>query len=709
MTDSNGRVEARECGTSRLRLEGREKVTGTAPYAYEHPVDDALYACALQADVARGRILEVRTGEAEAAPGVVAVLTHRNAARLPDEDGAGDAELAVLQSDRVHFRGQLVGAVLAGTPEEARHAASLVSFTYEQLPHDARFGPDRQDLYAPGKVNPAFPTDTEEGDPDAALASAAVRHEATYTTPMEHNNPMEPHTCIALWETREGRPEVTLHDSTQGAHPVRGTLAPLFGVDPERFRVIAPHVGGGFGSKGMPHAHNVLALLAARLVPGRPVKLALTRQQMFSLTGHRTPTVQRVRLAADADGRLTAVVHEAVEQTSRIKEFAEQTTVATRMMYAAPSRRTRHRLAALDVPVPSWMRAPGEAPGMFATEVAMDELAHACGLDPVELRVRNEPETDPDSGRPWSARDLVRCLRTGARRFGWERRREPGTRGEGEWLVGLGVASATYPAYGGPGSVAEVEHLGDGRYAVRIGAADIGTGAWTVLTQIAADALGCPARDIACSIGDTRLPYATVAGGSSGTQGWGTAVVAAARRLREEHGEAPPPGARTRSDGRSRPNEKGYAVHSFGAQFAEVRVHTLTGEVRVPRMLGVFSTGRVINPLTARSQFIGGMVMGLSMALFEESVLDPRTGHVVNQDFAGYHVASCADVAGIDAEWLGEDDPHAGPLGAKGIGEIGIVGSPAAVANAVFNATGVRLRDLPLTPEKVLEGMAGRG
>ncbi|MCH6163705.1 xanthine dehydrogenase family protein molybdopterin-binding subunit [Streptomyces sp. M600PL45_2] len=700
-------LDVRSVGTSPQRLDGPEKVTGTARYAWEHPLSAPLYAHPLQAAVARGRVVVMDTGQAEALDGVLAVLTPYNAPRLADTD---DPELAVLQSEEVAFRGQFIGAVVAETPEIARHAAGLVDVAYEQQPHDTELRADRPDLYRPEVVNPTYETDTEDGDVEAALAAAPVSVDVTYSTPMEHNNPMEPHTCVAVWEASEddgAGPQLTLYDSTQGAHRVRETLAPLFELAPESVRVISPHVGGGFGSKGMPHAHNVLAVLAAKVSGGRPVKLALTRQQMFSLAGYRTPTVQRLRLGADTGGRLTALSHDVVEQTARFKEFAEQTGVASRMMYAAGNRGTSHRLAALDVPVPSWMRAPGEAPGMFAAEAAMDELALACGIDPIELRVRNEPETDPETGRPWSGRHLVRCLRTGAERFGWDRRAEPGTRREGDWLIGLGVASSTYPAYAFPGSVAEVERRtnGDGGpdgYAVRIGAADIGTGTWTVLTQIAADALNCPFEEVHLEIGDTGLPMGTVAGGSSGVSSWGSTVVAASRAFREEHGDDPVPGARTRAEMPSDPELRNYSAHSFGAQFAEVRVHADTGEVRVPRMLGVFSTGRIINPRTARSQFIGGMVMGMSMALFEESVLDHGTGHVVNHDFAQYHIPTCADVLDVDAVWLDEPDPHANPMGSKGIGEIGIVGAPAAVVNAVHNATGIRVRDLPVTPDKLL-------
>jgi len=699
-------LQPRAVGTPLRRLEGGLKVTGRAPYAYEHPLPRPLFAHPLQAAIARGRIARIDTEPAERVEGVHAVLTHLNAARLAD---TGDRELAVLQSDEVAFRGQFIAAVIAETPETARHAASLVDVEYELLPHDTELRPDRGDLYTPGAVNPAFPTDTDEGDVDAALASAAVTVDETYGTPMEFNNPMEPHTSVAVWETAEGdggAPRLTLYDSTQGAHVVRRTLAPVFGLDPERLRVVSPHVGGGFGSKGMPHAHNVLAGLAARLTAGRPVKLALPRQQMFATVGHRTPTVQRLRLGAGTDGRITALSHEVVEHTSRIKEFAEQTAVCSRMMYAAPNRRTRHRLAALDVPVPSWMRAPGECPGMFAAEVAMDELALACGLDPIELRLRNEPETDPESGRPWSGRHLTECLRTGARRFGWERRTEPGTRREGDWLVGLGVAASTYPGGTMSGSAAEVEYgalrSGVAGYTVRIGAADLGTGTWTTLTQIAADALGVPVEQVEVHIGDTHLPRATVAGGSTGVASWGSTIVNAVRAFRDRHGRHPSPGDRAQAEMPENPDRERYSVHSFGAQFAEARVHADTGEVRVPRMLGVFSAGRIINPLTARSQFVGGMVMGLSMALHEEGLLDHGTGHVVNHDFAEYHVATCADVGDIEATWLDEEDPHANPMGSRGIGEIGIVGTAAAVVNAVHNASGVRVRQLPVTPDALL-------
>ena len=691
-------LRARAIGQSLSRLDGPAKVTGQAPYAYEHPVDNPAYLYPVQATVARGRVRTIDTAVAESLDGVVAVLTHLNAPRLASDQ---DREYWVLQSDEVFYHGQIVGAVIAETPQVAREAAGRVRVDYDVGPHDVELRAEGRALYAPEVVNPTYPTDTEQGDIGAAFLTAAVTVEQTYRTPMEHNNPMEPHTTVAVWDAGSG--SLTLFDSTQGVHRVREALAPVFGLDLEKLRVISPYVGGGFGCKGMPKAHNVLAGLAAQLVAGRPVKCALTRQQMFDLVGYRTPTIQRVQLAADRDGRLTAIAHDVVEQTARIKEFAEQTATPTRTMYAAPNRRTTHRLSALDVGVPTWMRAPGVTPGMFAGEVAMDEMAIACGLDPIEFRLRNEPELDPHTSLPYSSRNLPVCLREGARMFGWaDRDPTPGARRENGWLVGTGVAASTYPGHVPPGSVAAIHFGADRCYRVRIGAADIGTGTWTALTQIAADALACPVGDIRLEIGDTDLPPATVEGGSSGISAWGSAIVAAARAFRDEHGPEPAPGAQARAGTPADPEAERFARHAFGAQFARVRVNADTGEIRVSRMLGVFAVGRIINPRTARSQLVGGMTMGLSMALHEHSVVDPRFGHVVNRDLAEYHIATNADVEDIEATWIDECDPHYNPMGSKGIGEIGIVGAASAIVNATHHATGIRVRDLPITPDKLL-------
>ncbi len=688
-------------GAALDRIDGPKKVTGAATYAYEHAVEHVTYAFPVQSTIAKGRIAAIDARAALALPGVLAVLSHENAPRLVATDGA---EMAIFQSDAVAYHGQFVAAVVAETIETARQAAQLVTVHYEQQPHEAVLRAESADLYKPDHVNPFYETDTESGDIETALAQAAVTLDQTYTTPAEHNNPLEPHTTLAVWS--DDGAHLTLYDANQGAYRIRDTVAQAFGLAPEQVRVISPYIGGAFGSKARVHPQVVLAVMAAQMVR-RPAKVALTRQQMFSVAGYRTPTIQRIRLAAGADGKLTAIAHDVIEQTATIQEFAEQTALATRMMYAAPNRRTTHRLARLDMPVPAFMRAPGECPGMFALESAMDEMALACGLDPIEFRLRNEPQLDPETGRPFSTRGLVACLQEGARRFGWQQRDpRPGLRRDGRWLVGTGVAASTYPARRRTSS-ARVRVESDGRYTVAIAAADLGTGAWTALTQIAADALDVPLARVHLEIGDTALPAAQIAGGSMGTTSWGAAIVEAAQALRkrlheEYHDIVPAAGLEATAETGDNPAAQQFAMHAYGAQFAEVRVNRDTGEVRVPRLLGVFAVGRIINAKTARSQLLGGMTMGLSMALHEESVLDPQFGDYVTHDFASYHIATNADVGAVEVAWIDEDDRHVSPMGAKGIGEIGIVGTAAAIANAVYHATGIRVRDLPITLDKLL-------
>jgi xanthine dehydrogenase YagR molybdenum-binding subunit len=687
------------------RIEGREKVTGQAKYAYEYRQDEVAYAAIVQSTIAKGAVRSVDAGPVLELPGVQAVLWHGNAPHLHE---VSDGELEVLQSDRVSYRGQIVAAVIAGSYETARQAGRLLPIEYAPASHDVLLRDDHPGLYKPEKVNPNYAPDTEDGDFDAAFDSAPVKVDRTYETPAEHNNPMEPHATLAVWQP-DG---VTIYDSNQGVVNVKNTMAKAFGLEPDQVRVISPHVGGGFGSKGTPRPHVVVAIMASQVVQ-RPVKLAVTRQQMFAVTGYRTPTIQRMRLGADSDGRLTALGHDAIIQTSRVREFAEQAALPSRMMYAAPNRRTTHRVVKLDVPTPSWMRAPGEAPGMYALESAMDELAIACGIDPIELRARNDPDVDPETGNRFSSRNLVACLRDGAERFGWaDRDPAPGIRREGRWLIGTGVASSTYPARRQPSSARAGYDPESGRYTIEIAAADIGTGARTALTQIAADALEVAVEQVEVQIGDSSFPEAFLAGGSMGNASWGSAVVKACRELR----------ARLAENGHDSPAEvevdtkeevaaataEPLAKHGFGAQFVEARVDVDTGEVRIPRALGVFAVGRIINPKTARSQFIGGMTMGIGMALHEESIIDREFGDYLNHDLAGYHVPTNADIEQIDATWLDEDDPHVNPMGAKGIGEIGIVGTAAAVANAVHHATGIRVRDLPIRPDKLI-GALPRG
>ncbi|MFD1535658.1 xanthine dehydrogenase family protein molybdopterin-binding subunit [Nonomuraea guangzhouensis] len=670
------------------RIEGHDKVTGRATYAAEYPVEGVTYAYPVQAEIARGRITSIDMAGALAMPGVLTVLSSEDPPALAP---GADPELGLFQSREVAYRGQIVAAVVADTYEDARAAARAVRVSYQEDPHDVRLRGDHPGLYRPEKVNPFYPADTEKGDVAAGLAAAAFTVDVTYTTPAMHNNPMEPHATLAVWS---GDGDLTVYDATQGVSTARDMIAKLLGLPAERVRVVCRHVGGGFGSKGVIRPGTVLAVLAARAA-GRPVKVALTRQQLFDVTGYRTPTIQRVRLGADADGRLTAVDHEVAEQSSTLVEFAEQTATPARTMYETPALRTAHRLVRLDVATPSWMRAPGECPGMYALESAMDELAIAAGMDPVELRVLNDPETEPAGGRPFSSRNLVACLLEGARRFGWEGRDPtPGVRRQGRWLIGTGVASSTYPAMRRPSqATATVEN---GGYVVRVAAVDLGTGARTALTRIAATALGVPPEQVRVELGDSDLPAAPLAGGSMGTASWGSAVVAACEEaLRDgKHGAADTTDAIKAQEDLAR--------HSFGAQFARVRVDMDTGEVRVSHLLGIFAAGRIIDEDLARSQFVGGMTMGLGMALMEATVTDDEFGGFSNHDLAQYHVPVCADVERIDAAWIEEDDRHLNPMGAKGIGEIGIVGTAAAIGNAVYHATGIRVRDLPITPARLL-------
>ncbi|MGP3910895.1 xanthine dehydrogenase family protein molybdopterin-binding subunit [Nonomuraea sp. 10N515B] len=670
------------------RVEGRVKVTGLATYAAEYPVEGVTYAYPVQSRIAKGRITHVDASRALAMPGVLGVLSVEEPPELAED---ADAELALFQSRDVAYRGQLIAAAIADTYENARAAADAVRVAYEPADHDVGLRADHPGLYRPEVVNPDYPADTEQGDLEAGLAEAAATVDVTYTTPVLHNNPMEPHAALALW-AGDGR--LLVYDSAQGASIDRDIIAKTLGLPPNRVRVVSRHVGGGFGSKGTTRPHAVLAALAARAV-GRPVKVALTRQQMFDVTGYRTPTIQRLRLGADADGRLTALEHVAYEQSSTLVEFAEQTATPARVMYAAPALRTAHRLVRLDVATPSWMRAPGECPGMYALESAMDELAYAAGLDPVELRIRNDPQTEPDSGLPFSSRNLVACLREGARRFGWDRRDPaPGVRREGEWLVGTGVAASTYPARRMPSQA--LATMQDGDFLIQVAATDIGTGARTALTRIAAETLSVAPDRVHVELGDSDLPAAPVAGGSMGTASWGSAIVRACEELMKNGKEG-----RADTTGEVAADTR-LARHAFGAQFAEVRVSAVTGEVRVSRLLGVFAAGHIVDAELARSQFIGGMTMGLGMALMEETQTDEEFGGFLRRDLAQYHVPACADVESIEAVWLEEQDERLNPMGSKGIGEIGIVGTAAAIGNAVHHATGHRVRDLPITPAKIL-------
>ncbi|MFJ9030430.1 xanthine dehydrogenase family protein molybdopterin-binding subunit [Streptomyces sp. NPDC102274] len=699
-------------GTSMSRLDGPLKVRGAATYAYEHEVDNPAYLGLVLSSVARGRVIAVDDAAALAEPGVLAVITHANAPKLANDD----PELAVLQSAEVFWRRQVVAAVVAETIEVARYAAGLVRVTYEELPHDTEMRYDEDALEKPGnhvglfgtadgELNNGMPNaDSTVGDVETALAEAPVAIDATYTLPHEFQSPMEPHAAIAQWT---GEDTLTIYHSTQGVTDARNWIAMTLGLPPRNIRVISPHVGGGFGSKTFPQSYAVLAAMAAEVVGG-PVKLALTRQQTFFMTGYRAPSRHRVQLGADRNGRLTAIAHDSVQQTARAKKYAEQIAIVSRAMWAAPHRRTTHRLLPLDVSVPTIMRGPGETQGAFALESAMDEMAIELGMDPIEFRILNEPEAHPESGLPFSSRHVVECLRAGARIVGWDRRDPtPRSRRENGWLIGTGVATGLHVAPQLRGNSTRVQAAPGGRYTVSIAAADIGTGTWTSLVQIAADGLDVDVDAVTMRIGDSDLPSASPAGFSSGTSSWGTSIVAATREMRrlvdEEHGGTiPAQGLDITVDAPINPYASQYEMYSFGAQFAQVRIHEETGTVRVPRMVGVFDAGRIVNPKTARSQLIGGMTQGISMTLHEAGVIDNRIGQIVNHDLAGYHFAANADIGSVEAHWIDSVDPYTNPLGTKGLGEVCVVGVAAAIANAVYHATGLRIRDLPITLDKLL-------
>jgi xanthine dehydrogenase YagR molybdenum-binding subunit len=703
------------------RVDGQLKVTGGARYAAEFDAGPELaYGVVVQSTIARGRIAVIDPTAAEAAPGVLAVLTHSNAPKLayrPHKAGVDPTEgerLHVLQDDRVHHQGQPVALVVAETFEQATHGASLLRPTYHEEPAVTAFDHAAMWAVTPGSgdEDDGEPGETRRGDVDGALAAAAVRVEAEYVIPRENHNPIELHATLAAWE--DGT--LTLWDKTQWVGNVRDEMAAVFGIAAERIRVISPFVGGAFGSALRPWPHVTLAAMAARHVD-RPVKVVLTRRQMYGGTGYRPHTVQRVALGADRAGALVAIRHEAVAETSTYEQYTENLFGPTRMVYACPNVATRYRLVPMNIHTPTWMRAPGEVSGVFALECAMDELAVALGMDPVELRLRNDAERDEHDGLPFSSRALRECFRVAAERFGWPPRdpRPASMRDAQGRLIGYGCAAATYPVNVEAAS-ARVCLLPDGSAVVSSAASDMGPGTYTSMTQVAAETLGLPLDRVRFELGDTRLPPAPVHGGSMTMASVGSAVQAACAKARRRvlarvRKRNPDLGEVLRR--RKKPlevtakSEPGtasdrYSMHAFGAVFAEVSVDPDLGTVCVPRIVGAYGAGRIVNPKTARSQAIGGMVMGIGMALMEHTEVDPRTGRVVNGNIAEYLVPVNADIGELDVSFVEEQDPHVNPLGVKGVGEIAVVGVAPAIANAVHHATGRRVRELPITPEKLL-------
>lgn len=694
------------------RVDGPEKASGRARYAVEHPLPGAAWAWPVTATVPAGRVVDVDPEPALALPGVLAVLTPDNvsrldpAGRISPAHGAAVPDLMVLQDRRIAFRGQIVAAVVAETLEQAQEGAARVRVTEEaDVAPALTFDADDPAAVVVEMTNDLSPGRVSRGDADTAFAAAEVQVDETYGTAGQFAMPMEPHAAAATWDGDR----LTVYCSDQGPSWTATTLAGLLGVPVDDVEVVAEYVGGGFGSKAAPRPPIMLAALAARHV-GRPVKVALDRPQSVDLTTYRSPSRQRLRLGASRDGDITALIHEATGQTSRLVTYADQTVTPSRLLYDVPDCRTTTSAVPLDVSTPGWVRAPGEAPGMFALESAVDELAGQLGIDPVELRVRNEPTVDPATGHPFSSRQLVECLRAGAERFGWAQRTGPDrVRRTGRWLHGVGVASAVYPVMTFP-ATATASIGSSGPAVVEIGAADIGTGARTVLHQLAAEALDVSMDGVELRIGRSSLPEAPFAGGSMGTGSWGWAIQGACEELTKAiaaaGGAVPQEGLSVHFDTTEAIGAMGaYSRHSYGAHFAQVRVDQDTGEVRVDRLLGMFGAGRIINPATARSQIVGAMTMGLGMALMEAAEADHRFGGWTTRDLAGYHVPAHADIGEFEVVFLPERDGQIGPVAGKGVGEIGIVGVTAAITNAIHHATGIRVRDLPVTPDKLLPGL----
>lgn len=738
-------------GRPKERVDARAKVTGQARYAAEFDPPRLAHAVMVRSPIARGRVSNVDADAARGAPGVIAVFHAGRSLGLQSGEGTPDAivveRIAPFQSpdlgsDQILYAGQIVAMVVAETLEGAEHAARLLGIDYEEADGIAVTLEQGADRTKAPDTRLGAPIQFAKADAEAAYVDSATRIEATYELAAEHHHPMETHATTAQWD----RDSLTVWDTTQGVIGARNTIAKSLGVPAASVRVVCPYLGGGFGSKGPVWPHVALVAAAARELD-RPVKHMLTRQDMTVGTGHRPENVQTLRLGADSEGKLTAISHESRAQTAVAGEYIEPCALVSTVSYGAPAIAVTNEVVPLDRPGPCFMRGPGEQPGSFALESAIDELAFAAGVDPIEMRLRNQPEGHPISGKPWSLRRTRDCFERGAASFGWaDRTPKPRSmRGNGR-LIGIGCAQAMFPGYRW-GAAANVRMDFDGSLTITAATQDIGTGTYTILAQAAAETLGLPPERIRVRIGDSDLPQCGSSGGSTTAASVVPAVIAACEALKPKIAAIAGADAEgplgtvaaddiTVGDGNvswqdrsedyqsllrrnvnrlssrdapeafaavDAPAAMGdYALDSSGAQFCRVSVNERTGEWRIERWLGVFDVGRILNPLTARSQLKGGVIYGLGAALMEATKTDPMTGRVLTRGLADYHVPVHADLPEIEVDWLGEPDPVIGPLGARGIGEIGSVGVAAAVANALHHATGRRIRRLPMVPELIM-------
>lgn len=733
-------------GTPVSRLDGPLKVQGGARFAAEYRFDDMVYAALVYATIPRGRIATIDSAAAEASAGVVLVMTHLNAPRMKtpgvfgsSPSAVGPADLPILQDDRIHWNGQPIACILAATQEQADHAASLLDVTYAAEPSTTSLAGAKANGLEPGLFM-GQPLRNDIGDAEAALAAAPHKVDHVYRTPRHNHNPIEPHAATLAWIDGD----LVIHDASQMVSQQAQTIGEVFDLAPNRVRLTSPYVGGGFGSKGL-WDHQVIGAAAAKLA-GRPVRIALSREGVYRVVGGRTLTEQRVAIGAQPDGGFDALIHAGLSVMTPHNNMPEPVILGTRAGYAARTMALKVEVARMNMLANTFMRAPGEAVGTFALESAIDELAVELGMDPIALRLRNEPEQDPVSGLPFSSRHIAEAWRQGAEAFGWSARTAtPATRREGEWLVGMGCATGTYPYYRMPGAEARITLTRDAdgvRAMVEVAAAEMGMGTSTTTAIVAAERLGLPIERIDVRYGDSAIPGAIMAGGSQQTAAIGAAVIAAHNALvadllklagndsplaglsPDEVGSADG-GLASRGDASRRESYASilsraqrdsvsvtqaasqplelmhWSMHSHSALFCEVRVNQVTGETRIDRFLGAFDCGRILNPRTAISQFRGGIIMGLGMVLMEETQFDERNGRIMNPSLAEYHIPVHLDVPEIDVIWTDIPDPHT-PMGAHGIGEIGITGVAAAVANAIYNATGKRIRDLPITLDKLL-------
>ena len=736
-------AERGNIGAPLSRVDGPLKVRGQARFSAEYPLEGMLYASLVFSTIAKGRIHTLDTQAAQAAPGVVLVMTHHNAPPMKppplfmsSSKAAGGDDLPVMQDDRVHWNGQPVALVLAETQEQADHAASLVIATYDAEPavtaFDAAKARSRQTGIFQGE-----PLETLAGDAETSLCAAPHLVDAVYRTPRYNHNAIELHAATVVWNGDD----LDVHDASQGVVHTAWSLGHVFGIDETQVHVSSPFVGGGFGGKTL-WRHQILAAAASRLA-GRPVRIMLSREGVYRLVGGRTCTEQRVAIGAREDGRFDALIHTGVVAQTAHNNMPEPFILPARGLYNATAFKLKVEVTELDMLANTFMRAPGESVGTFALESAIDELAAEMGMDPIALRLRNEPDKDPTSHVPFSSRNLVQAFQAGAERFGWYRRKgQPAMHRDGEWLVGMGCATATYPYYRMPGGGARITLTADGRARVEVAAHEMGMGTATVQTQITAERLGLPLKRVEFVYGNSSLPGLVLAGGSQQTASIGKAVMQACDELKAQLAQLidqASPLAGCDADALGCANSGLYSLahpqrfqsygsllqqaghqelrveakasqllemmhwsmHSYGAMFCEVRVNAVTGEPRVSRFLGFFDCGRILNAKLAASQFRGGIVMGLGLALTEETQFDERNGRIMNASLSEYHVPVHMDVPDIDVMWTDIPDPHT-PMGAHGVGEIGITGVGAAVANAVYNATGRRVRQLPIRLDQLL-------